>query len=334
MLYWFILHFAIGLTGTWLARRYAIRHDLIDQPGERRSHGIPTPRGGGIAIVIALLVGACVLGWRNPQQIVPIAGFTIGLLLVAGVGIVDDHKPLSPWLRLGVQAIAAAIFALAMAGVSGDLLTALIAFAAVMVLTNVWNFMDGINGLATTQAVLVTAGLVLIVGGIWGWIAFALIAACMGFLPFNFPRARVFLGDVGSGALGFAAAALLVATMTTGRFPGVLLLLPLSAFLVDSGLTLFRRIVRGERWWNPHAQHAYQRWAAASGAHTTVTFMYAGWTAASWLFAWWLAPGTKGTMAFWCMVWFIMTAGSWAWLQYSHGIDSGPQASATEKDRK
>src|SRR5687768_11610304 len=195
MLYWFILHFAIGLTGTWLARRYAIRHDLIDQPGERRSHGIPTPRGGGIAIVIALLVGACVLGWRNPQQIVPIAGFAVGLLLVAGVGMVDDHRPLSPWLRLAVQALAAAIFALAMAGVSGDLLTALIAFAAVMVLTNVWNFMDGINGLATTQAVLVTAGVVLIVGGIWGWIATALIAACMGFLPFNFPKARVFLGD-------------------------------------------------------------------------------------------------------------------------------------------
>lgn len=334
MLYWLVLHFAIGLTGTWLARRYAIRHELIDQPGERRSHGIPTPRGGGIAIVIALLVSACVLGWRNPQQIVPIAGFTVGLLLVAAVGMVDDHRPLSPWLRLVVQTLAAAIFAMAMAGASGDLLTALIAFIAVMVLTNVWNFMDGINGIATTQAVLVIAGLILMLGGIWGWIALALIAACMGFLPFNFPKARVFLGDVGSGALGFAVAALLVAAMTTGRFPGVLLLLPLSAFLVDSGLTLLRRVARGERWWNPHAQHAYQRWAAGVGSHTTVTLMYAGWTAASWLFAWWLAPKAEGRMVLWCTVWFIMAAGSWAWLQHSQGIGSGPQVRATEKDRK
>src|SRR5687767_6428351 len=136
MLYWLALHFIIGLAGTWLARRYAIRQELIDHPGERRSHNAPTPRGGGIAIVIALLVAACVLGWRNPQQIILIAGFVIGLLLVAGVGMVDDHKPLSPWLRLGVQALAAAIYALAVAGTSGDLTTALIAFAAVMGLAN------------------------------------------------------------------------------------------------------------------------------------------------------------------------------------------------------
>jgi UDP-N-acetylmuramyl pentapeptide phosphotransferase/UDP-N-acetylglucosamine-1-phosphate transferase len=210
MLYWLALHFAIGLTGTWLARRYAIRRELIDHPGERRSHDVPTPRGGGIAIVIALLVAACVLGWRNPQQIVLIAGFTTGLLLVAGIGMVDDHKPLSPWLRLGVHAVAAATFALAVAGASGDLMTSLIAFVAVMVLTNVWNFMDGINGIAATQAALVAGGLVLVIGGTWGWMALALMAACLGFLPFNFPKARIFLGDVGSGALGFAVAAFIV----------------------------------------------------------------------------------------------------------------------------
>ncbi|KQY52400.1 hypothetical protein [Lysobacter sp. Root494] len=334
MLYWFVLHLAIGLVGTWLARRYAIRSDLIDHPGERRSHDVPTPRGGGIAIVIALLVAAFVLAWRHPQQIILIAGFAIGLLLVAGVGMVDDHKPLSPLLRLGVQALAAAIVALAVAATSGDLVLSLIAFAAAMVLTNVWNFMDGINGIAATQAALVAGGLALIVGGIWTWLALALAAACLGFLPFNFPRARIFLGDVGSGALGFAIATLLAVSLMDGRLFAPLLLLPLSAFLVDSGLTLLRRIVRRERWWAAHAQHAYQRWASISGSHTIVTFMYASWTVAGWLLAWWLGPRTEGQVVLCCLVWFTMAAASWAWLQRFHETGGGPRIAATEKDRK
>lgn len=334
MLYWLVLHFAIGLAGTWLAREYAVRRELIDHPGERRSHDVPTPRGGGVAIVIALLVAACVLGWRNPQQIVLIAGFVIGLLLVAGVGMVDDHKPLSPWLRLGVQALAAVVLALAVAGTSGNLSVSLIAFVAVMVLTNVWNFMDGINGIAATQAALVAGGLILVIGGVWTWVAVALFAACLGFLPFNFPKARIFLGDVGSGALGYAIATLLVVSLMDGRLSPPLLLLPLSAFLVDSGLTLLRRIVKRERWWTPHAQHAYQRWASRSGSHGVVTFMYAGWTSAAWLLAWWLAPKAEGQVVLWCLVWFTMAAASWAWLQRAHEVGSEPRTAATEKDRK
>lgn len=332
MLPWLFLHFAIGLVGTWIARKYAIRRELIDHPGERRSHSIPTPRGGGIALVIAMLVAASVLGWRNPQQIVLLAGFVVGLLLVAITGMVDDHKPLSPWLRLAVQAVAAGIFSLAVAGASGDLRVSVIAFIAVMVLTNVWNFMDGINGIASTQAVLVALGLAFVLGGAWSWIALALAAACLGFLPFNFPKARIFLGDVGSGALGFALAALLVAALMGGRLPGPLLLLPISAFLVDSGLTLLRRMLKGERWWTSHAQHAYQCWAAASGTHAVVTLVYAGWTAASWLLTWWLAPRTEGEMALWCGLWFTMAVAAWAWLQHSYGI--GRRTSAIEKDGK
>ena len=334
MLYWLVLHFAIGLAGTWLAREYAIRRELIDHPGERRSHDVPTPRGGGIAIVIALLVASCVLGWRNPQQIVLIAGFVTGLLLVAGVGMVDDHRPLSPWLRLGVQALSAVVLALAVAGTSGNLHTSLIAFVAVMVLTNVWNFMDGINGIAATQAALVAGGLILVIGGVWTWVAVALFAACLGFLPFNFPKARIFLGDVGSGALGYAIATLLVVSLMDGRLSPPLLLLPLSAFLVDSGLTLLRRIVKRERWWTPHAQHAYQRWASRSGSHGVVTFMYAGWTSAAWLLAWWLAPKAEGQVVLWCLVWFTMAAASWARLQRAHEVGSEPRTAATEKDRK
>jgi len=334
MLYWLCLHFAIGLAGTWLARRYAIRRELIDLPGERRSHGVPTPRGGGMAIAISLLIAACALAWRHPQQIVLIAGFALGLLLVSGIGMLDDHRPLSPWLRLGVQSLAGAILAIAVAGTSGDLTASVAAFAAVMVLTNVWNFMDGINGIATTQAVLIAAGILPVLGDVGFWIALALIAASLGFLPFNFPKARIFLGDVGSGALGFTVATLLAVSLMKAPSFAPLLLIPLAAFLVDSGLTLLRRVARRERWWSAHAQHAYQRWAYMSGSHAVVTLVYAGWTIAGWLLAWWLAPEPPGDRVLWSLVWFTVTMAAWVWLQRSHELGSGPRTAATEKDRK
>ncbi|QNP40646.1 MraY family glycosyltransferase [Lysobacter solisilvae (ex Woo and Kim 2020)] len=333
MVFWLLLHFVIALAGTWMARQYAIRRDLIDHPGERRSHDVPTPRGGGVAIVIALLVAACVLAWRQPQQIVLVAGFAVGLLLVAGIGMVDDHRPLSPWLRLGVQAVAAALFSVAVAATWGNVPLAMLAFAAVLVLTNVWNFMDGINGIAATQAALVGLGLAFVLGGVWGWLALALVAACLGFLPFNFPRARIFLGDVGSGALGFALAALLTISMAgASALPQGLILLPFSAFLIDSGLTLLRRFVRGERWWTAHAQHAYQRWVAAGRTHTVVTVAYAAWTVAAWLLVWRLTLMSEQQMTIWCMLWFAATVGVWAWLQYLHQPLDGPRAAANGKD--
>jgi UDP-N-acetylmuramyl pentapeptide phosphotransferase/UDP-N-acetylglucosamine-1-phosphate transferase len=334
MLPWLVLYFAIGVIGTWLARRYALHRELLDHPGERRSHETPTPRGGGISIVIALLVASCVLGWRQPQQIVLIAAFTIGLLLVAGIGLLDDHRPLSPWLRLAVQGVAAGVFALGVAGTSGNLFLALVAFATVMVLTNVWNFMDGINGIAASQAALVAAGLSVVAGGIWSWLALALVAACAGFLPFNFPRARIFLGDVGSGSLGFALAALLVIAFARHQGSWLLWLLPLSAFLVDSGLTLLRRIGRRERWWAPHTQHAYQRWAVRVGTHTTVTLAYAGWTILGLLLAGWLWSATAMQVTGFGLAWLAITVVIWVRLQYSRSPEPGERHGKMEKDRE
>ena len=316
MLWWCALYFAIAVAGTWLARRYALRRDLIDQPGERRSHSVATPRGGGIAIVIALLVAAIALALRYPQQIVLLAAFVIGLVLVAGIGLLDDHRPLSPWLRLAVHAMAAAVFALGAAGVYGDPSTALVAFVVVMVLTNVWNFMDGINGIAASQAVLVSAGLAAVVAGPWTWLALALVAACVGFLPFNFPRARIFLGDVGSGALGYALAVLSVVAYADHALPWTLLALPFAAFLVDSALTLLRRLLRGERWWTPHTQHAYQGWAARIRAHAPVTLAYAGWTAVAGLLAWWLRSVPESYAIAVLLAWYAATAYLWWRLQH------------------
>lgn len=270
--------FAVACIGTWLARRYALARRLLDEPGERRSHTIATPRGGGIAIVAAMLL-AMALAPIGVSPLLPRWPLAIGLLLVASVGWIDDHRPLSPTLRLVVHALAASCLG-ASAWAAGAGLVVVIASALLaVVLINVWNFMDGIDGLAASQALLVALGCALLAGkGGAAWLPLALAAACAGFLPFNLPRARIFLGDVGSGALGYLLAVLVTAQAAREPQGALLLLIPLSAFLVDATLTLGRRVLRRERWWLPHTQHAYQAWARRCGGHAKVTLAYAMWS--------------------------------------------------------
>lgn len=308
MTVWMALFLAIAAIATWLARAYAVQRNLLDHPGERRSHATATPRGGGISIVLVLLIAALALAMRDPSRALLWIGFAGGLLLVAGIGWWDDHRPLPAALRLGVHAVAAAVLAIGVFITHGDAWLAFAAFFAAVILTNVWNFMDGINGLATSQAALVAAGFAaMLSGSTWGWLGWALVAACLGFLPFNFPRARVFLGDVGSSALGFAIAALLVAAVAEQSTNWPLALVPISGFLVDAGLTLGRRLLRGERWWTAHAQHAYQGWARSAGSHAPVTLGYATWTAAGLVIV--LGLGSDGGV-------FLTSAAVFAWYTF------------------
>lgn len=313
LLLWCGLFAVLSALGTWAARAYALRRRLLDAPGERRSHSVATPRGGGLGIVLALLVACLTLVLRMPLQVVLLAAGALGLLLVAAVGAWDDHRPLSPWLRLAVHALAAALLAAGtfLAGGSGVL--ALTAFGLALVLTNVWNFMDGIDALAASQAALVAAALALVGGGPLGLLlGLALAGACLGFLPFNWPRASVFLGDVGSGALGFVLAWLAVLTLDglpLAQWP--LVFLPLSAFLVDAGLTLAVRILRRERWWTPHVQHAYQCAARRLGRHGPVAAGYAVWTAIGGI----MLLRFRGESIFGgpmlISIWFAIAAGLW-----------------------
>ncbi len=276
---WIALAGIASAAGTWLARRYALARHLLDEPGERRSHQVPTPRGGGAAIVAVMLaVAAGLLVRASAPEAVLLGGFVLALALVAGIGAWDDHRPLSPWLRLAVHGLAGALLggALWWAGAPAWLVVA----GALLVpgLVNVWNFMDGINGLAASQALLCAGLFASGLAGDWRLLAWAAAAACLGFLPFNFPRARIFLGDVGSGALGLVLAWLLAVLVLQrpGAWPSALALLP---FLADAGFTLVRRMLRGEKWWQPHATHLYQRLARRHGSHVPVTLAYAGVTA-------------------------------------------------------
>jgi len=265
---------AMSALGTWAARGYALRRQLLDQPGLRRSHQVATPRGGGMAIVLAVLMACAWAVWQWPAQRVSLIAAMVGLSLVAGIGWWDDHRPLPARWRLAVHVLASVILGLLIWQLSGRAWMGALAALFAVGLINVWNFMDGINGLAASQAALAAVAYALALAPPASWAGWGIAAACLGFLPFNFPRARIFLGDGGSGGLGFMLAVLFAAGLATG-LSAWSLWLPLSTFLVDAGFTLAARILSRQRWWEPHAQHVYQRLARRFG-HTRVTLGYAG----------------------------------------------------------
>jgi UDP-N-acetylmuramyl pentapeptide phosphotransferase/UDP-N-acetylglucosamine-1-phosphate transferase len=232
------------------------------------------------------------------------------------VGWVDDHRPLPPWTRLLAHALAAACLGGGMLAAGLPTLFVVAGAGLALVLTNVWNFMDGIDALAASQGLLVAlACAAFAVGGPAAWLALALAAACAGFLPFNLPGARIFLGDVGSGALGFLLAALVV--WSGSRAPGEapLLLLPLSAFLLDASLTLAGRVWRGEPWWLPHTQHAYQCWVRRRGRHGPVSAVYALWTFLATVAMLVLVPGGSAVKMLALPGCCLGGAIAWTWLQ-------------------
>ena len=266
---------------TWIAVRYAHWRRMLDLPGHRRMHTQSTPRGGGIAIVLTTAVAGAVL---LPMPVG--AAFVIGLLLVAGIGWIDDHHPLSARARIVVHFLGAVLFVATLWPVSAidsarDVLLFGCAVLGLAGAINFWNFMDGSNGLVTSQSLWVACGLALVFAalGAWPWAlcAVALAAACLGFLPFNFPRARVFLGDVGSGGLGFACAALWLVAFDLERSGFWWLVLLPSVLLIDAGLTLLLRIVSGRRWYTAHREHLYQWLIRAGASHVRVALLYFCW---------------------------------------------------------
>ncbi|GAB2655130.1 glycosyltransferase family 4 protein [Arenimonas aestuarii] len=266
-----------GLALGW--RAWALRRGVVDAPDERRLHAAPTPRGGGIGIAVVLLAASPWLGQGS-------AWFAAGLVLCAGAGLVDDLRPLPALAKGLLQALGAACLAVAfplLPEVWGPVLGHVLAWGVVLVLVNFWNFMDGSNGLAASQAIFVAPGLALLAPTVApaAWLAVALAAACLGFLPLNFPRARLFLGDVGSHALGYAIAALLLLVAGTPGTSTWLLLLPVSAMVLDASLTLLSRARRRQVLWRAHREHLYQRAVAHGWSHAGICALYAAWTLAA-----------------------------------------------------
>jgi UDP-N-acetylmuramyl pentapeptide phosphotransferase/UDP-N-acetylglucosamine-1-phosphate transferase len=289
---WCLASFAVSALVTWLAIHYAHRQNLFDLPGRRRSHSAPTPRGGGIGIVVAVMLGSILFAWRVPD-VTPPGRLMVAVGLVAIAGWIDDHRPLPAWSRLLAHCVATGVWLapLVAAALSPNLPAGYssvdtIVIVAVMGLWCVWsinlhNFMDGIDGLLTMQAVFVLAVLAVLAArdtaSAHGLQLALWTAAILGFAPFNFPRARIFMGDVGSGAIGLLIAVAVIwqtAELPVAAASGAV---AVSAFVADATFTLVSRMLRGRRWYTAHREHLYQ-WMTRSGmSHARVVAWYAGW---------------------------------------------------------
>jgi Fuc2NAc and GlcNAc transferase len=277
------LAIAVTLLMSWLltglAARYAASAGLIDHPGERHSHSQPTPRGGGAGLVVALVLGSLFFA-GDPIPHYWVRCVLPGAVVLAILGWWDDHRPLSVRLRLSVQ-LAVSIYLLWCAGGEewlGGAMPMMAAGVFVVWMTNLYNFMDGSNGMAGLQGVFagcVMAWLFTLAGDTGlAMIAFLLAAACLGFLPWNLFRTRVFMGDVGSLVLGFTIAALLLYGAGSGTIAPPVAWLVTLLFMTDSTLTLLVRVLRRERWYNAHRQHLYQRLIARGWSHGRVVAFY------------------------------------------------------------
>ncbi|ADP80295.1 glycosyl transferase [Pseudofrankia inefficax] len=278
----------VTLAATPLVIAYMRRLSVLDVANERTLHTRPTPRGGGAAVVLGLFSGVVFTVLTSGRASAPdLLPMTLAVTLFGLLGLAEDVGGdiggIAPLRRLALQALAAAaLTAMTVVSVAiGAGRPGLGMVAAAVVIGPVWitgfvnafNFMDGVNGISATQATVAGVGYALVgtvhhspplvAGGT------VLAGAALGFAPFNMPRALVFLGDVGSYAIGGAIAALALQAAVSG-VPVEAVAAPVVLYLADTATTLVRRIRTGERWYLPHRGHAYQRLVTAGWSHTTV----------------------------------------------------------------
>lgn len=272
-----------ALTG--LVRRYALSTRLLDIPNARSSHQIPTPRGGGIAMVAVALALLPIFWIEAGLPPGPGIALTAGAGLVAAIGWMDDRRPLSARWRLLVHLTSASLLVASMSGhpqlplpglmLDWNVFAYVVLALGVAWLLNLFNFMDGIDGIAATEAICITGGAALLfwVVGETGWAHICALMACAasGFLAWNWPPAKIFMGDVASGFLGFIIAGLALVTSTTTDITLWPWLIMLGAFALDATMTLFRRAIRGQPVHEAHRTHAYQHAARRLGSHRSVT---------------------------------------------------------------
>ncbi|MFA6464270.1 MAG: glycosyltransferase family 4 protein [Desulfurivibrionaceae bacterium] len=276
----------LSLLLTGIIRRYALARNLIDIPNNRSSHRIPTPRGGGLAIVLTFLAGLVCLWLLDalPAQILLALSGAGGL--VAWIGFWDDHHHIAPKWRLSAHFLGAAwglfwLGTLPPLSVFGHLLHLGwlgygLAAVYLVWLLNLYNFMDGIDGIAGIEAITVCLGgslaYVLSAPGGQNWLApVLLLSAVAGFLFWNFPKARIFMGDSGSGFLGLILGLFSIQAAQINPELFWCWVILLGVFVVDATTTLVRRVLRGEAFHEAHRSHAYQYAARRFAAHRHVS---------------------------------------------------------------
>lgn len=274
-----ILALFVAMLATWWMASGRSRLAMIDHPNERSLHELPVPRSGGIAILLAIAAG---WGWLSaiyglPESLVWIIASVVS---VAVVSILDDLYNLSVRIRLPIHMLAAVLVLLGGGGWSLGIAGVVVSFLAIVWMINLYNFMDGMDGFAGGMTLVGFAFL-----GIGGYMAgdslyaewcWVVAAAVSGFLLFNFPPARIFMGDAGSATLGLLAASLSLLGVHKSLFPLWFPLMLFSPFWVDATVTLMRRAWRREKVWQAHREHYYQRLVRTGWGHKkTVLAEYA-----------------------------------------------------------
>lgn len=291
MIYWWLIPVVgvLSLALTAVLRRYALSRSLMDIPNSRSSHSIPTPRGGGVAIVVAFLMVLPVLGWAHLTSWPTVIAIGGAGALVAVIGFMDDHGHIAArWRLLGhFSAATWALFwlgglpVIVLFGSEFDFswFGHILAAVYLVWMLNLYNFMDGIDGIASIEAICACLGacLLYLVGGFSEliWVPLSLAMAVFGFLYWNFPPARIFMGDAGSGFLGITLG---VISLQAAWLSSPLLwswLILLGVFVVDATFTLIRRLVRGDKVYEAHRSHAYQFASRKAGKHLPVTLAVA-----------------------------------------------------------
>lgn len=308
--------FAISLLLTGAIRQLALAHGMLDVPNERSSHVMPTPRGGGVAIVIGSSIAVIALAISGILTPAIVTTLLVGGGAVAVVGFFDDRLGLSARVRFSVHLAAAAGTMYWMNGVPPiQVADHLISFGwlgyglgvlGIVWSLNLFNFMDGIDGIAASQAAFMTlAGAAIALatgaGGALPALAIAVGVACLAFLAWNWPPAKIFMGDAGSGYVGFVMAFLALQAgydSPTGLFVWLILG---GVFFIDATVTLARRLARRERVYQAHRSHAYQWLARRWGSHRRVTLLVVA-VNVLWLLPWAYTAQIHPDRAVWIVI--------------------------------
>ena len=273
----YLLLLILSFTLTYIIKNYYIKNAILEEVNERSSHTVPTPHGGGIAIVITWFVGLVYLNYVNEIDATLFYALMVGVV-ISVVSYFDDIYELSPKLRLGVQ-LAVALGALVALGglntldfgiftITNDIVTNTIAIVAIIWYINLYNFLDGINGYAGSEAIFLSiAGLLIFGGAHFGVLA----VAVLGFLYWNWNKAKIFMGDVGSTLLGYNVAIFTLYYANQEATNLWVWIILFGVFWFDATLTLIRRKLNGEKLSQAHKKHGYQRLNQSGWSHYKVT---------------------------------------------------------------
>ncbi|MBK7627784.1 MAG: glycosyltransferase family 4 protein [Bacteroidales bacterium] len=264
---------------TYLIRLYALRYKILDIPNDRSSHTAPTPRGGGLAIVITWYTGLSVLYFTGHLYERFYLAFMPGLLL-AGISLIDDLINIKPIYRLVIQVVTASISLVMLKGlgivdltlfkIAPSFLIDIIVVIGIVWFINLFNFLDGIDGYASIEAILISLVMYIFTGNI---VNFILIFSVLGFLIWNWPKAKIFMGDIGSTQLGFILIVLGIYFHNETQLSIIHWIMLTSLFWFDATLTLYRRWRNNEKLTTAHKKHAYQR-ITQSGFSHRITLLF------------------------------------------------------------